>query len=86
MQHRPKSEHEHVHLESFVSCDQLIKKTNSFKVEHEVCCLCSSDYKLKDYIAKLRTCDHVFHKKCIDEWICTLTGEELRCPSCNICM
>lgn len=72
-----------VHLESFVSLDEIVRKPKSMRAEDEICSICSHNYILKDYIARLCTCNHIFHKKCIDEWIKNSDPGNLRCPLCE---
>jgi len=48
----------------------------------DVCCICLEGYSVGDTIcvAKKPTCDHLFHKDCVLEWM--KTNDE--CPLCRI--
>lgn len=76
-------EDERIQLESFVSLDEIVKKPKPLRAEDELCSICTKNYVLKDFIAKLCSCNHVFHKKCIDSWIKQSNPEDLRCPLCR---
>lgn len=73
-------------LESFVSLNEINFRKRHIKAENEICAICQSTYKLKDFIARLCSCSHVFHKKCIDEWINKSDRASLRCPVCDSTM
>ena len=46
---------------------------------NESCSICLDEYQKQEMIVVMRKCGHVFHKKCINEW---LEGND-RCPNCN---
>ncbi|KAK9384528.1 hypothetical protein V1515DRAFT_367317 [Lipomyces mesembrius] len=46
----------------------------------ERCLVCLSDFEEGEECRKLRQCGHLFHKKCIDEW---LTTGRNSCPLCR---
>lgn len=48
-------------------------------MEDKECCVCLSKFMEKEKVRKL-TCDHIFHKNCIDEW---LTKGDICCPICR---
>lgn len=73
-------------LESFVSLNEINFKAQKIKAEDEICAICLNSYKLKDFIARLNGCGHVFHKSCIDEWIINAICNELKCLICKSTM
>ncbi|MDA9846586.1 E3 ubiquitin protein ligase [Flavobacteriaceae bacterium] len=46
--------------------------------EEEICTICIEEFKEGDIIRTLH-CNHIFHKKCIDEWF----DKKEVCPNCN---
>lgn len=55
-------------------------KAEELAPEEEQCLVCLSHYVSGDSLRRLKTCAHVFHKDCIDEWL--LTGRN-SCPLCR---
>ncbi|KAH9607182.1 hypothetical protein KSS87_021248, partial [Heliosperma pusillum] len=51
---------------------------SSFAIENPVCCICLTKYKEKEEIRQL-PCSHIFHKKCVDQWL----GMISCCPLCK---
>ena len=49
--------------------------------EARCCAICRDDYTSHVKIVTLPTCKHVFHKKCIKEWLCK---HRAVCPLCKI--
>lgn len=45
----------------------------------DTCSICCDNYKCGEYKREL-PCSHVFHKKCIDKWLC---GND-HCPICRV--
>ena len=74
---------EEVQLESFVSLDEIVNKPKSIKAEEETCAICDREYVLKDFIARLCSCSHIFHKFCIDDHIKRSDPDNLLCPQCR---
>ena len=54
-----------------------ITKYESFK-ETE-CAICMADYKGNDIIKSFYKCNHIFHKKCLLDWL----KKNNKCPICN---
>ncbi|KAJ3125003.1 hypothetical protein HK098_000668 [Nowakowskiella sp. JEL0407] len=48
--------------------------------ESEPCSICLEALKPRDEVRKLPTCEHVFHKECIDNW---LLEQSCCCPNCR---
>jgi len=46
----------------------------------ETCSICLVEYEGEDAVSKLRTCGHVFHFNCIEQW--TLRNQ-FSCPLCR---
>lgn len=46
---------------------------------NQICKICGQKLKQRQQLREL-TCKHIFHKKCIDNW---LIDNELRCIECN---
>lgn len=46
----------------------------------ERCLICLSSYETDEECRQLKTCGHMFHKECIDQWL--LTGRN-SCPLCR---
>jgi hypothetical protein len=55
-----------------------IKKDDS--VLSENCMICMDDYKINQFKRILPTCNHYFHKKCIDKWF----KKTITCPICRV--
>jgi len=60
-----------------------IKKYN---LEDKICCICLDNYHIKcknhnkcDTKCYQLFCNHIYHKKCIIEWL----NEDIKCPLCN---
>ncbi|XP_006425458.2 RING-H2 finger protein ATL65 [Citrus clementina] len=47
---------------------------------NKVCAICLDDYADTDVVRILPRCLHVFHKECIDKWLCV---KSLQCPICR---
>lgn len=77
------SNEEYVKIESFVSLDEIVRKSKHIKAEDEICSICTKGYNLNDFIARLCVCNHIFHKQCIDLWIKQSDIDDLRCPLCK---
>ncbi|GMI50555.1 hypothetical protein ScalyP_jg4251 [Parmales sp. scaly parma] len=60
------------------------KKRNADCDDSELKCLvCQCDYEDGEELRKLNnTCNHVFHKECVDEWLL----KRDRCPYCSTCI
>jgi hypothetical protein len=61
-------------------------KLNEIKVSKEnyenykrECNICMDDYKIDDLVIEV-PCKHVFHKECIENWLCK---EKISCPICR---
>jgi len=52
---------------------------NNLKSKYETCFICLADFDEEDTIRKI-TCEHIFHKDCIDPW---LLKESYKCPVCR---
>jgi hypothetical protein len=62
--------------------NKLFSETITESIEEKYqseCNICMDEYKVKDVIAKL-SCNHVFHKDCIQNWLC---NERVTCPVCR---
>ena len=46
----------------------------------ENCMICMDDYKINQFKRILPTCNHYFHKKCIDKWF----KKTITCPICRV--
>ena len=67
---------------------QLIKECDEFQYKNkdkfnesfieEECSICLGKYRVTDKI-KVLPCKHIYHKKCIKEWLC----QHDNCPLCN---
>ena len=53
--------------------------TNCSFVADKECCICFESY-YDGMVMKMLPCDHVFHHKCLNEWL----SKQPRCPLCNI--
>lgn len=52
--------------------------TNTDPLLEKECCICLSEYKIKEYKREL-TCGHIFHKRCCDRWL----KKNNTCPICR---
>ena len=46
------------------------------------CFICNNNFKENEYKRTLKSCNHIFHKKCIDKLII----ENFKCPQCDTCV
>ncbi len=46
------------------------------------CLICHDSIRVKQFYRSLPTCEHKFHKKCIDQWI----FKNPTCPTCRNCI
>jgi len=67
---------EKVPYKELVPCYKQIKKDDC--LVGQLCAICHDDFKLREYKREL-TCDHTFHKRCIDKWL----KNNLSCPMCR---
>ena len=70
-------------LNSFVSLDGMVKEEERIKAEEEVCRVCFKDFKLNDFIVRLRRCGHIFHRDCMNDLIQKQDKEGLTCLVCQ---
>eukprot|EP00918_Siedleckia_nematoides_P042259 GHVU01092135.1.p1 GENE.GHVU01092135.1~~GHVU01092135.1.p1 ORF type:complete len:131 (+),score=21.09 GHVU01092135.1:82-474(+) len=65
-----------------LSPDQL-RRLPSTKLKEDVfddpCSICLEDMKTYDDVRKLDSCQHIFHKSCIDLWLL----RDASCPNCK---
>jgi len=45
------------------------------------CSICREKFKMNEYVRFLPECDHIFHKKCIDNWF--YQSQKYECPLCR---
>ena len=60
---------------------KLIKENapeSIYEDDKEECTICIE--KLKGKVVRTLRCNHIFHKECIDKWICS---NHNTCPNCN---
>lgn len=46
------------------------------------CFICNNNFKENEYKRTLKSCNHIFHKKCIDKLII----KNFKCPQCDTCV
>ena len=56
-----------------------IKENDNLIINKECCNICCEDYIVGQYKRTLPSCNHVFHKKCVDKWLKTKSN----CPICR---
>jgi hypothetical protein len=61
-----------------------IKKYKKCKDNDIDCSICCDKVKKAEFIRELN-CNHIFHKKCIDNWLkyCIKNNEYINCPLCR---
>ncbi|KAF7683675.1 E3 ubiquitin-protein ligase [Astathelohania contejeani] len=57
---------------------EKISKDDNDKLNEE-CMICLDNYKVNEKI-RILNCDHYFHTKCVDKWLCGVSGQ---CPTCR---
>ncbi|ODV61315.1 RING-H2 finger protein ASCRUDRAFT_141182 [Ascoidea rubescens DSM 1968] len=60
--------------------DRDINNNNVYVNKTDKCAICLTEYEADDIARKLRKCEHMFHKDCIDIW---LTTGKNSCPLCR---
>jgi|LakMenEpi03Aug12_release.lakeMendotaPanAssembly.Ray.scaffolds.fasta_scaffold09607_7 RING-finger-containing ubiquitin ligase len=50
-----------------------------FEFKEPLCSICMDDYKEEDKIIILK-CNHYYHEKCIENWLC---NQKVTCPICR---
>ncbi len=72
----------------FSSCKEInnklckpirIKENDNLIINKECCNICCEDYITGQYKRTLPSCNHIFHKKCVDKWLKTKSN----CPVCR---
>ena len=72
----------------FSSCKEInnklckpirIKENDNLIINKEYCNICCEDYIIGQYKRTLPSCNHIFHKKCVDKWLKTKSN----CPVCR---
>ena len=72
----------------FLSCKEInnklckpisIKENDNLIINKECCNICCEDYIIGQYKRTLPSCNHIFHKKCVDKWLKTKSN----CPVCR---
>ena len=64
------------HLKSYTK----IKNYDKLLVEKKKCLICLNLYKKGEY-KRCLPCNHIYHKRCIDEWL--IRCEKMSCPLCR---
>lgn len=82
----PMSNNIEEHIDYFRSCkeiDEKLCKSEKIKIKddllNESCFICMENYKINELKRKLPSCNHCFHKKCIDKWL----KKRASCPVCR---
>lgn len=64
----------------FKKFKRIFLTTNNINdYSNKECNICMEEYKLKNTLISL-SCKHLFHKKCIQNWLC---NEKVSCPICR---
>ena len=72
----------------FINCKEInnkvckpvrIKENDDLIINKECCNICCEDYIVGQYKRTLPSCNHVFHKKCVDKWL----KSKSNCPICR---
>lgn len=50
-----------------------------FNESNNTCSICLNEMKQTDKLRKMRNCEHIFHKDCIDNWLLIKSN----CPYCR---
>ncbi|MCL7046175.1 hypothetical protein MKW94_016993 [Papaver nudicaule] len=60
--------------------EDLISDTCATYYEEDSCIVCLCQFQRKDEIRQLNTCEHIFHRSCLDRWI---HHGQVLCPLCR---
>ena len=72
----------------FINCKEInkkvskpvrIKENDEIIINKECCNICFDDYIIGQYKRTLPSCNHCFHKKCVDKWL----KSKSNCPICR---
>jgi len=72
--------------QSLVSLDQLTDNVQpKMTMGKEFCRICNKQYMLRDLIARIFSCEHHFHKQCLEEYLHKQehAGDKITCPDCH---
>lgn len=58
-----------------------INKNDELIINKDICNICHNQYKIGEYKRILHYCNHIFHRKCIDKWLCK--SKNMDCPLCR---
>ena len=47
------------------------------------CYLCKKNFVPKEIVVKFFLCEDIFHKNCLDVFLNSLDGDEIKCPNCK---
>ncbi|KAI3957765.1 hypothetical protein MKX01_007596 [Papaver californicum] len=62
----------------FLYSEAKLQTKHSTTVDGSCCSICLADYNSTDVVRLLPDCGHLFHQKCVDQWL-------LQHPTCPIC-
>ncbi|KAI3877810.1 hypothetical protein MKW92_013425 [Papaver armeniacum] len=60
--------------------DLIANPCTTYHEEASSCIVCLCQFLGKDEIRQLNTCQHIFHRQCLDRWI---HHEQVLCPLCR---
>ena len=72
----------------FINCKEInnkvckpvrIKENDDLIINKECCNICCEEYVKGEYKRTLHSCNHIFHKKCVDKWL----KSKSNCPICR---
>lgn len=63
----------------------FIYKQNDSQNHNNVCSICHNNFKNRQKLFQLKTCNHIFHHKCIKKWFCVLSDKFNAVHDCPLC-
>ncbi|WOG83480.1 hypothetical protein DCAR_0102655 [Daucus carota subsp. sativus] len=57
----------------------MIVFDEELKAKNSICCVCLGEFEMKEELLQVPSCQHIFHRDCIGNWL----SSSNTCPLCR---